>query len=552
MTLFRFLLRSNRGLVLAAILVSVVSGAANAGIIALTNHIWQLEAFTDAGWMAAFAGVLVVLLVSGTACQLMVLGLAMRAVADLRLELSAKILATPLQRLEQLGLQRLLPVLTDDVTAVSRVLPNVPRLVVDVTTLVAGVAYMAWLSWKAMVVILGFLVVGVVVYRALTLRAMGTMKTGREVFDRVFEHFRALHDGIKQLKLDALRRRTFLRDDLHDSLDEHRVTNTRGRTYFIAAENLTRLLFFVVLGMLVFVVPRLGVDAGVLRGYVLMALYLYRPLGALMQQAPDLGRAVVSLRKVEDLGLNLDADPVDLEAPVPPPPAGWSEVRLEGATYSYTKDADGNVFSLGPVDLTFRPGELVFVLGGNGSGKTTLAKVLTSLYPLDGGRLLLDGVPVDETNLDAFRQLFSIVFTDFHLFRTLQAPEGVDVDAAALDHLRRLQLETKLSVKDGRLSNIDLSTGQRKRLALLTAYLEDKPFYVLDEWAADQDPQFKKTFYEQVLPELKARGKTVLVITHDDRYTGIADRCLVMEDGRVVRETVRETPRARDTARSET
>ncbi len=545
-----FLLRANRRTVLTAMLVSVISGVASAGIIALTHKIWEGQLFTSAIWIWRFVGVLAVLMVSGVACQLMVLNLAMKAVADLRLELSAKILSTPLQRLEALGLAKLLPVLTDDVTAVSKVLPNVPRLVVDGTTLLAGAAYMAYLSWKAMLVLMVFIVIGVAIYRVLTLRSMGFMREGRNAFDLIFEHFRALHDGIKQLKLNALRRKTFLKNDLHGALDHYRVTNTSGRKMFIAAENLTRLVFFVLLGMLIFVVPRMGIETGVLDGYVLMALFLYRPLGTLMQQAPDLGRAAVSLQKIEQLGLSLGEDPVDLEAPVPPIPVSWKSLELRGVKYSYTKDADGNIFKLGPVNLKFVPGELVFVLGGNGSGKTTLAKVLTSLYPLEGGEILMDGVPVDESNVDDYRQLFSIVFTDFHLFRSLQAREGVDVDAAALEHLRRLQLDHKLSVAGGQLSNVDLSQGQRKRLALLSAYLEDRPFYVLDEWAADQDPQFKNTFYREVLPELKAQGKTVLVITHDDRYMDMADRCLKLEDGLVLPQTDDEISRARDAAGS--
>ena len=173
---------------------------------------------------------------------------------------------------------------------------------------------------------------------------------------------------------------------------------------------------------------------------------------------------------------------------------------------------------LGPVNLTFRPGELTFIVGGNGSGKSTLAKIITGLYPPESGEILLDGKKVTNCDRDDYRQLFSAVFADFYIFGTMLGLNAVNLDSRALHYLTELHLEHKVKVRNGQLSTVDLSQGQRKRLALLTAYLEDRPFYLFDEWASDQDPQFKEIFYRQILPDLKARGKAIVVITHDDRY----------------------------------
>jgi putative ATP-binding cassette transporter len=112
----------------------------------------------------------------------------------------------------------------------------------------------------------------------------------------------------------------------------------------------------------------------------------------------------------------------------------------------------------------------------------------------------------------------------------LEAPK---LDDKAREYLVKLQLNHKLDVKEGVLSTTQLSQGQRKRLALLTAFLEDRSIYLFDEWAADQDPTFKQTFYDSLLPELKARGKTVIVISHDDRYYDVADRLIKLEDGKL-------------------
>src|SRR6185295_216726 len=159
--------------------------------------------------------------------------------------------------------------------------------------------------------------------------------------------------------------------------------------------------------------------------------------------------------------------------------------------------------------------------------------VISGLYSPEAGEIRLDGRPVTEETLDSYRQLFSMVFSDFCLFESLLGLEGADLDRQAHRYLVKLQLDRKVSVTDGVLSTLALSQGQRKRLALLTAYLEDRPIYVFDEWAADQDPVFKEIFYHQLLPELRSRGKTVLVISHDDRYFDVADRLIRLEEGRL-------------------
>jgi putative ATP-binding cassette transporter len=125
------------------------------------------------------------------------------------------------------------------------------------------------------------------------------------------------------------------------------------------------------------------------------------------------------------------------------------------------------------------------------------------------------------------------------VFDRLYGLSGADLDARAARWLEALELAGVVHVRDGALSSVDLSRGQRKRLALLTALLEDRPIYVFDEWAADQDPHFKQVFYRQLLPELRARGKAVVVISHDDRFFDIADR-LIELDGGQARERARE------------
>ncbi|HJX29105.1 MAG TPA: cyclic peptide export ABC transporter, partial [Thermoanaerobaculia bacterium] len=220
--------------------------------------------------------------------------------------------------------------------------------------------------------------------------------------------------------------------------------------------------------------------------------------------------------------------------PTPPSPSSWRRLDLCGVIYGYHRNVEEEGFAVGPVDLSFHPGEIVFLVGGNGSGKTTLAKIISGLYMPESGEIRLDGKPVTEETIDGYRQLFSTVYSDFCLFESLLGLERPDLDQQAHRYLTKLHLDRKVTVKDGELSTVALSQGQRKRLALLTAYLEDRPIYLFDEWAADQDPTFKEIFYHQFLPELRSRGKLVLVISHDDRYFDVGDRLIRMEEGRLL------------------
>jgi putative ATP-binding cassette transporter len=279
-----------------------------------------------------------------------------------------------------------------------------------------------------------------------------------------------------------------------------------------------------------------NVPSEVLTGYVLTILYLMGPLRQLMTALPAFGRAEIALQRIEDLGLSLSqrASEGGSVAAITLP---WRRLELRKVLFGYPQDGRDGDFILGPIDCVLRPGEILFVVGGNGSGKSTLAKLLVGLYSPQDGEIRLDEQRISDHNREWYRQHFSVIFSDFYLFEDLLGLESQNLDKSAREYLSLLQLGHKVQVQNGELSTTALSQGQRRRLALLTAYLEDRPIYVFDEWAADQDPQYKKVFYTQILPELKARGKGVIVITHDDRYFDLADRIFKLDYGKPVIES---------------
>lgn len=205
----------------------------------------------------------------------------------------------------------------------------------------------------------------------------------------------------------------------------------------------------------------------------------------------------------------------------------------QGGRPMHPPDNRDRGFLLGPINLSIRAGEITYIVGGNGSGKSTLAKLITGLYIPQSGSIYLDGIQISDRNREWYRQHFSAIFTDFYLFDRCLGFDPSDLDRKVESYLKRLQLDHKVQVKDGVLSTTNLSQGQRKRLALLTAYIEDRPIYLFDEWASDQEPLFRDFFYKEILLELKERGKAVVVITHDDRYFHLADHIIKLDYGKV-------------------
>jgi putative pyoverdin transport system ATP-binding/permease protein len=299
-----------------------------------------------------------------------------------------------------------------------------------------------------------------------------------------------------------------------------------------------------VIGLLIFLPSQfIGVSEQVLTGYTLALLFMTTPLQGIMLTAPNLGRANLALKKVEELGLQLASQPAEVEPrAASASAASWRSLEMIGVTHQYRREGQEHNFVLGPLDLQFLPGEVVFLTGGNGSGKTTFAKILAGLYAPESGEIRLDGRPVTDEERIEYRKLFSTVFSDFFLFDKLLGLDGPGLDAQAQGYLAQLQLSHKVDVRQGGFSTTELSQGQRKRLALLTAFLEDRPIYLFDEWAADQDPTFKHFFYYDLLRELKSRGKTVFVISHDDRYYRVGDRLLKFENGNLISDSYEINP----------
>jgi len=410
-----------------------------------------------------------------------------------------------------------------------------PHLFIQGSKLVVALIYLGLLSPSLLTLVLAFVICGLFSWRLPQNWAWKRLKLAREADNLLFGHFRAITEGYKELKLDSSRRHAFLNDELDNTADLLRRRENNANLMLALADRWSECLYYLLIGTVVFLVASAEeIPRETLTGFVLVILFIGEPLTAVVQWVPAIGRGIVALKNIEALGLSKSAELDNGSVAETVDRTGMPlTIEMFDVSYGYS-DEDGVCgYRLGPVDLHIAPGELVFVTGGNGSGKTTLALLILGLYTPDRGEIRFGGQLITNENRESYSQNFSAVFADSYVFESLLGYSSGDLLTRANDLLALLQLDTKLHIMNGRFSTVDLSRGQRKRLALLAAYLADRPFYLFDEWAAEQDPVFRDFFYLEMLPELRARGKTVIVITHDDRYFHLCDWLLRLDMGQI-------------------
>src|SRR5215216_431187 len=524
----------SKRMITLVIIASALGGLANTIVLAVVNSALSRNSTSVATvllWL--FASMALLAVVNKSLSKIMLVRLYTGTVYNLRLEMSQQILKAPLRHLEKLGAHRVLTAFIEDTLVITNALVQLPTLCTNAVIVAGCLAYMLWLSWMLFLLVLGCSVVGVLVYSLMEKRASRSFRAARESTAEFMKQFRSLVEGNKELKLHRQRRKEFFAEGIDAtaaSVARHRV---RATTSFALAETMGEIMLFVAIGLMIFAfAPFGGIGPQVLTGYVIAILYLTSPLQFILNTYGVIGQAEASIDKVDELKKSLATRVTEVEAtPSSDRITTWDSLELRGATHSYHREKENSTFTLGPIDLSVKAGEMLFVTGGNGSGKTTLVKLLSGLYAPEAGSIILNGKPITDDNRDLYRQYFTVVFSDFFLFDKLHGLPKLD--SQVKEYLTRLQIDHKVQVNNGELSTTELSQGQRKRLALLTGYLEDRPIYIFDEWAADQDPQFRDVFYYELLPDLKARGKTVIVVSHDDRYYHVADRLIKLDYGQL-------------------
>jgi len=452
----------------------------------------------------------------------------------LRGQVIESIRQSDMQRLDEVGKARAFAALTRDCQAVSRCVPMLAVGAQDLVTLLFVSLYVAWLSLAAFGAFTLFLAVAVWLHwrRMAELRQDSSRAEAAEM--DLFDGLEGLLRGQKEIRLNE-RRGLDAVGDLAAISCRTRSAKSAIKQRWAREFAAIQLAFYLLVGVMVFVVPMLtttfhteAIQA------TTAAMFMIGPIGTVVQAVPIIGDAEHALVGLYGLKDELRGDRKTtgtgaVSEPMAPP----QEIVLSRLGYRYPDDKGDFGFAVGPLNARFRAGQITFITGGNGSGKSTFLRLLVGLIPASSGTLAVDGEIVTAERMQAYRDTLSAVFADYHLFRRLY---GIPPEAwqAAGPLLTRLGLDGKVRIENGTFSTLSLSAGQRKRLALVVAEIEDKPVLILDEWAADQDPHFRKLFYEEILPGYRARGKIIICVTHDDRWFGVADQILAMRDGTFV------------------
>jgi putative pyoverdin transport system ATP-binding/permease protein len=540
MNLMRFLIRTSRGNVMLSAIAGAAGGVAGIALIALIQKELAREPSGSSVMVWAFGALCVVSASARVIGQVGMVKLGQRAVSELSLHMVRRTLDLSLREFQRTDTSALLAALTEDIVLIANAMVGVPHLCVNIPIVLACLAYICWLSPAIFACGVIFAALAIAAYVVLSARGVAQLRRARERQDVLVGHFRTLIGGFRELKLHRGRRASYLAESVEPTMASVRGDMVRGLRNFAVAEGWSQIAFFGFIGILLFAIPRLEpIGRPTLISAVLVVLYLMTPLDMILTWLPIVGRAQASLLKVESLIPVLERQPDVVKDPsaTARQPAFHDSVSLEAATFAYCDEHHDAGFVLGPVDLTLRKGEIVILAGGNGSGKTTLVKLISGLYAPEAGILQLDGRAIGDEDREAYRQLVSVVFADGHLFPDLHGLGRDGIEERAREGLEVLGLAGQVSVRESGFSTTDLSQGQRRRLALLGACLEDRPIFILDEWAANQDPSFKRFFYDTLLPELRARGKALLVISHDESHFDVADRVVRLQDGCLLEES---------------
>lgn len=485
---------------------------------------------------AVFFGLCITLILLKTIAQSVMATVAIDAASSLRQRIFKRINKAPLAQLETIGNGKLMSIITGDIPRIVAGVSAIPDLLISVITVVSILIFMAFINFDALLFILIAIVFGLVTYHLPLLLGQHQYTRSRAFYDSLHESIRGVLSGAKELKLNRKKRDAFFKNQLLKNENKIKSKEKLGFCLMQAANNYGDLISFIIIGIIVFILNSyIEISQEQLFGVTIAMIYMISPIHGVLQCLPLISVGNVSLKRLNWLMDNLDEEPSSSKGEMPP---NWEKLQLKHICYNYyDKNSDQDEFRLGPVNLTLNKGEVTFIVGGNGSGKSTLSKIITQHYFPTKGQVFFDDIAVTAENRDAYRQDISAIYSDYYLFKSILGHEEAEVDTIVSAYIDELGLEGKLTIDNGELSTIKLSDGQKRRLALLIALLDDRDLYLFDEWAADQDPAFKRVFYHHHLRELKKKNKAVVVITHDDRYFDLADKVIWMESGKVAKIT---------------
>jgi multidrug/microcin transport system ATP-binding/permease protein len=524
----------HRPMFAASLIASTVNAAATVLLIGSIKSMIDGSATATPKLALLIAVVLLVIMVTQLASGAWISRVCAGQMAKMRRSLAAALAATDYEQIERIGQHRIYAAFTEDLPKIARGFGALPAVMLNTGIVICGLLYLGAISLPHLLILMVLIGCALLVSERVLLRRMQHYNAVlREAMNHLYRHIQGLVFGSKEMRLNA-ERELFFRERLFERSVEEIETASRRHEAVISAYNSwsATVVLMLLAGILWLSQAWLPMQPDQMIAFALVLMFLRGPVIAIVNNVPHLASGDMALKNLRSLGLARGSTrPVQRLHRAGQP---WRELVLDQVSYAY-QSADGNqAFRMAPLSLTIYQGEVLFITGGNGSGKSTLAKLITGLYQPTEGEIRCGGVRVTSLNREAYRAQFSAVFGDYYLFHEVLDEHGELVEDGELTGmLETYGLTSKVRAERGQWSTIELSQGQRKRLALIASLAEERPILVLDEWAAEQDPEFRRVFYTELIPAFKAAGKTIIAITHDDHYFHTADRVLKLDQGQV-------------------
>jgi putative ATP-binding cassette transporter len=443
-----------------------------------------------------------------------------------------EVLKADLLTLQKIGPPHILTILSRDTLTISQGATMFVPTCQAAAMLFFSITYLFFMSFAAGLVTLIF-GLSVIVYFSRSFSTTHAMLTDAwaeegQAADQIADFLA----GFKEIKMNSARAFDISGDIIASS---RHVADVKSRALVHLSDGFAsiQVMIYVLVGVTIFIVPVIASDfSGNVVAVATTVLFIAGSLTGVITSLPLLSQANTAAEEVNRFMHELEqinkpslAESDYVESTV-------QNITVDNVAYRFAGKPGAKPFVLGPISCQFEAGNVYFVRGGNGSGKTSFIRILTGLIAPDSGRILLNGVEVDAAHSQAYRDLFSAIYSDFHLFRKLYGMyDTTDEEVEAW--IKKLEIPERVKFSNHTFSDLNLSTGQKKRIALIVSVLEKRPVIILDEWASDQDPEFRKFFYEKIIPELRAKDKIVIAITHDDHYFHLADHLLMIDQGKL-------------------
>jgi cyclic peptide transporter len=530
MEVIKFFYRYNKTFSIVFILLTIVSGLLGGGVIAFINyHIEELgkENYQlDVMQIVIFVGLITLHLSVSWFVSAGVTRYSMKMIHNIRMQIIEKLKKIEYRAFEKVGDEHIFTILIRDTATISNSSSGFVYFFSSIVTIVFCLGYMLWLFPMGFLLTMVVLAIGMGVYLLNQKKIIKKLTEARELEAVFYKQVEDFVKGFKEIKISKEKKNDIFNNYIYRTSDKVMTLNITSLIGFLNNSIIGQGFFYVLMGFILFYFP-MNSNGGVEKviTYLFLIIYMLGPISRIAEMVPTMSFVKIAIKQLRRLEFDILSikNEFDFEEAAAEKPFQFKEIRFEEVYFTYDNEREEEQFTLGPINISIESGKTHLIFGENGGGKSTFMKVFSGLYKPNSGNIYIDDHRLDYDEYDYYRNQFCAVYSEFYLFDTLYGLKNIDENRLET-WLRKMKIFDKVSLEGDKLSTINLSSGQRKRLALVIALMENKPIMILDEWAAEQDPDFKKIFYHEILPELGSDNRTVVLISHDDKYFDCSER----------------------------